>query len=614
MMIPNHLLCFLLVGALTAGSAACTGTIGEPDGDDPSVPADTNPGDTPDSPQVPDGTRPSDPTNPNSPNPSPTDLPSFKCDPTLPPGAQPLQRLSILQYRNTLADLFSTAELAPILATPAVQNQLSLLPADGRAEDAFPSMDPRISARHIEAYFGISREIAREAVSTPERLKALAGDCATQSPLQATCLRSFLKNFGEKVYRRPLSQTDIARYEELFLAGGSANDILRSVLFQLLMSPDFNYHLEVAGTQIGNNADYHELTPYELASRLSYHFWQSMPDDELRSAARDGSLATDAGYRTQLERLFAHNRTKQMIRDFYAEWLRLQSFGGFSSGPAFAAFSDGQASSGDQLYWDAVDEIQALIDYYTWTTDGTYRDILTSDLIVTQSAALAALYGVQPWDGRTSPARFPEKERSGLLTRAAMLMTANEHTNPFRRGAFIVREIMCRTVPEPDPSNLPPDALNDPPSDPTKSTRERFEKKTEPAQCAGCHSMFNPYGFALESYDSLGRFRLDERIFDEQSGDLISRVPVNSSVSIVEPLGTTSIGNPQELIDHIVNSGDADLCFARHYFRYAYRRDETTDDHCTLARLSDELRQGKSLREALKSIALDPLFRRRVRE
>jgi hypothetical protein len=395
------------------------------------------------------------------------------------------------------------------------------------------------------------------------------------------------------------------------MSGREGSDAFRAIVFVMLMSPSFNYHLELGGAPIDEREDHLRLSGYELASKLSYHFWQTMPDDALLDAAERGELDGDEGFAAAAARLFADERTKETVRRFYAEWYRLDIFGGFAETPAFEAFAAGVGAD-DALYAEMADEVHALADHFTWQTGGSYRDMLTSDLSFA-GPRLAELYGVPAWDGG-APATFASGERSGLLTRAAFVVSSNERTNPFKRGSYVKKEILCDPLSQPDPNELPAGALDEPPIDPTKSTRERFAAKTASAECQTCHAQFSPLGFALEAYDGLGRFRSEEDIFSEE-GELLATVPVDTAVEV--PLGAeaVAVAGPVELMAAIAESGKPDTCFARHYFRYTYRRQEDDQaDGCAMVAVRHALTDGAGLREALEAIALEPSFRNRLVE
>lgn len=531
---------------------------------------------------------------------------TFECDPAATPSVAPLRRLTRLQYQNSLSDLFAPAGLASVV--DGVESAFAQLPPDGENESVYVGNDARVTQRHVDAYFGIAEGIADQVTGDADTLAALAGDCVNDESLTEGCLSEFVSQFGERAFRRPLNEAEVDRYLELLDTAEPTSEIVRGVVFQLLMSPQFLYHFEVDGAAIDGDEGRLALDGWELASRLSFHFWQSMPDDELFEAARDGSLATDEGFEAQVTRLFDDGRTQVTLNKFWHEWYQLDGFAGFASTPAFEAFSSG-VEPGDALYQDMLDEVDALIHHYTFETAGSYRDVLSSNLVFTTSDALASLYGIEPWDGEGEPPAFEGSERSGLLTRGALLVEGNELTNPIKRGAFVLKSMLCEDLKP--PSDLPAEALALPAADPDMSTRERFEQKTGVPQCASCHAQFNGFGFALESFDALGRFRTEERIYDD-TGELQNTVPIDPVAEVSLGDEEFTVTNPVELNAQLAETGLVDDCFARQYFRYTYRRDESLGDSCALAAIRDGVAPGGSLKQALRDVALAPSFRDRV--
>jgi len=150
-----------------------------------------------------------------------------------------------------------------------------------------------------------------------------------------------------------------------------------------------------------------------------------------------------------------------------------------------------------------------------------------------------------------------------------------------------------------------------PDADPDMTTRERFEQKTGVPQCASCHSQFNGFGFVLESFDALGRFRTEERIYDD-TGELQNTLPVDPVVEVTLGDEEFTVTNPVELNAQLAATGLVDDCFARQYFRFTYQRDESSGDSCTLAGIRDAVAPGGSLKQALRDVALAPSFRERV--
>jgi hypothetical protein len=263
-----------------------------------------------------------------------------------------------------------------------------------------------------------------------------------------------------------------------------------------------------------------------------------------------------------------------------------------------------------------VTEIQDLTDLYTWQQKGTLLDLMTSAVSVTRSADLAHLYGVKAWSGSGDYPSLPGGTRAGLLTRSALLASSLETTNPFHRGATIRRAILCEDLAPPDPNSLPKGSLDPPPVDETLTTRERYQKKVEGISlCAGCHGSFSNLGYTLEAYDSLGRFRTEEKIFDEQTGELLATLPVDTVATVeIANEGESDVSGPLELNDRIIASGKLEACLSANYFRYALRRDPTTNsaDACAFQNMRAGLvAPGVGLSDVFRMIASEPEFRRR---
>jgi len=533
------------------------------------------------------------------------------------PGATPLSKLSTLQYRNTVRDLLVASGLSDVASE--VTQELAAVPDD--SPQTFRGLDKRISGDHVNGYFNVAVSVAEAATKTPSRLTALAGDCATSSTLSSSCLDSFLDAFGRRALRRPLTAEELTEYRDVAQGDSpqatSTAEALRNVVVTLLMSPRFVNHLELEGTPLSSGDDYLRLSPYEVASRLSYTFWQTMPDDELLAAAEDGTLDADDGFQAELDRVYGDPRTQETLWHFYNEWFRFDSFTGFSAErPAFQALAAGEhlGESGHDHWGDMLQEIRDLTDLYTWQRDGTFIDLMTSNVSVTRSNDLAHLYGVKAWSGSGAYPTLPDGTREGLLLRSALLVSSLETTNPFHRGATIRRAILCEDLQPPDPNSLPAGSLDPPAQDEARTTRERFEQKVAGnGLCAGCHGTFSNLGYTLEAYDSIGRFRSEEQVFDEQSGKLLATLPIDAVASVsLDGEDPVEIDGPLELNELLLASGKVEACLSANYFRYALRREPTKNsgDACAFEDLRSGLEApGVSLREVFRRIASDPGFR-----
>jgi hypothetical protein len=483
----------------------------------------------------------------------------------------------------------------------------------------FRGMDTRISTEHMTAYFDVAVTIGDAIQADSGRLTAMAGACAGAASLSASCVDDLLAHFGRRAFRRPLTADEAQSFRALNDGKRSPAEAIRAMVVTLLISPRFLNHLEIEGTPVQGQDGVLDLSPYEIAARLSYTFWQTLPDDALLDAAADGSLATDDGYARQLERVFADPRTEQTLWQFWREWLRLESFTGFSSDrPAFKALAAGEhiGEPGHDHYGDMVQEIRDLTDHYTFGQKGTLNDLLTSDLSFTRSADLAHLYGVPAWSGAGDYPRFPDGTRVGILQRGALLVSSLEETNPFHRGALVRRSILCDQLERPDPNTLPAGSLDPPPPSITDTTRVRYQKKiANNPVCASCHGRFSDIGYVLESFDALGRYRTVEKILDEQTGALLAELPIdNVATPRIDPSDNAPVHGPAELNRRIVESGKVANCLSTNYFEFTLRRSPapSSGDTCLTSALGTYLTTpGVTLLDAFKAVAKHPSFRQR---
>ncbi|MEI9954368.1 MAG: DUF1592 domain-containing protein [Pseudomonadota bacterium] len=540
---------------------------------------------------------------------------TVKCDPAASPGVSPLLRLSTLQYRNTVKDLLDALGASALL--PAIAGQLGSIPDDSLA-DGFRGQDNRTALEHVQGYFNVGRAVGDALAADPALLTTVAGACASEATLSAACVDGFLDRFVQLAYRRPLSQAERTDFASLNDGLRSPAQAIRAIVVVALSSPRFVHHVEIDGNASGD--DLLQLTSYEIASRLSYTFWQTMPDAELLQAAQDGSLASDTGFAAQLERVFADPRTQQTLWGFWNEWFRFEKFTGFeSTRPALRALAQGESLGvkGHDHYADMVQEVRDLTSLFTFQKSATLSELLTTDLSVTQSADLAHLYGVSAWSGQGEYPKLPPT-RVGLLQRAALLVSNLEQTNPFHRGAFVRRTLLCDPLPQPDPNSLPPGSLDPPPPSSAQTTRQRFQAKVEgKALCQGCHGGFSDIGYALESFDALGRVRSVEQVFDEKTGDKLAELPLDTSaVPKITPSDLTQVANAAELNQRLVDSQKVEACLAERYFEFAVRRaaSASTLDECVVQDLALGLKDpAVGLGGAFRRLAqYSSFFRRKV--
>jgi hypothetical protein len=519
---------------------------------------------------------------------------SVECDMSAAPGATPLMKLSTVEYQNTVKDLLTSVGASKLL--PDLAGLLASIPDDSLA-DGFRRRDNRTALEHVQGYFNVGRAVGDAIAQDPKLLEAVAGKCASASELSSACVSDFLDSFVRLAYRRPLTAADRDEYAALNDGQRSPAQAIRAMVIVALSSPRFVHQVEVDGTELDSSGDLLQLTAYEIASRLSYGFWQTMPDAALLEAAEDGSLATDAGFAKQLERLFQDPRTQETLWSFWNEWFKLEKFTGFeTSRPALQALAAGESLgvAGHDHYRDMVQEVRDLTELFTFGQNGTVAELLTTDISVTKSADLAHLYGVTPWSGKGDYPKLPAGTRAGLLQRAALLVSNLEQTNPFHRGALLRRSVLCDPLAQPDPNSLPPGSLDPPPPSSAQTTRERFQAKVEgKALCQACHGGFSDLGYVLESFDALGRYRSVEQVYDEKTGKKLAELPIDTSAVVkIKPDDTSPVADALELNQRLVQSEKVEACLAQRYFEFAARRavSSGTLDSCVVQDLAQGLK------------------------
>lgn len=530
-----------------------------------------------------------------------------------------MRRLSRHEYENSLRDVVaaSTTESTAAAVMDSVSSSLSAIPSDAVSKHAaFGRMDQTLSQQHVEAYLNVGKGVAAALTSTPARLRELLGDCASASGAAAvSCLDQFVERFGKRVLRHPLSDGEKEFYREIYKAssGVDAADVA-DLITVFLTAPGFVYQVEMGSGPVPNVSGLYKLTDYEIAARLSYQFWQSTPDDTLLAAAERGELSDDAGFEEALDYVLNSPRASQAMERFAREWFALDTLRALDSAvgdPVFDAFAGDDVPSPD-LRDDMIREFTDSLAYHVFVRDDSLRAWVESPYSFARSEELANIYHTSVWDGVSEPPRFPEGERAGVITRAALLATGSANTRPIMKGVTIRERLLCDRLPPPPPNA----GANAPELSPTLTTREVVETLTQQpgSSCAGCHTtQINPLGFATENYDALGRVRETQRLFSAQ-GELLTERPVNTvTIPAVWSGDQTESQGAHDLTELLVESGKVEACFARQFVRFAQAREEDEAvDGCALETVRSALARGESVRAALRSYALLPAFRQRL--
>jgi len=556
---------------------------------------------------------------PNPPGPAPV---TFECGAQASSAETPLRRLTMAQYRNTVRELVSSISQGDATAVNAVNAVLEQLPEDRREpvpqdlHGSYRRLDQTVQQAHVDSIYAVGLA-AGKALTQGALLTRLAGACATDSNAgnDAACRDDFIRDFGERVLRRPLRDEELEFYRSVYGDAAAADPAAYADLVTVFLSaPQFVYFVEHGEVESADAPGSYELTAYELASRLSYQFWQTAPDEELAAAAADGSLLDPAVYDQQVERLATDPRGRATLDEFFADWMKVEDLSALdknANDAVFKAFAGANLPKAS-LRKAMIDDVVDMLGYYSWQRPSPLSEVLLSQKSFARDAELAKIYGVAAWDGAGEPPDLPDGERAGLLTRALFLSTGSANTRPIMKGVFIRRTVLCDDIPPPPPGvNATPPELR-----PDMTTREVVEELTEMngSVCSGCHTtLINPLGFATESFDALGRYRTEQQLFDAD-GSPIGAKPVDTrGVPRVLNDDTSEVGGPLELMNKIAESGKAEACLARNYFRFTFARWENlSQDGCTLEALRAPLSRGGTIPELAEAAARSPSFKRRA--
>ena len=411
-------------------------------------------------------------------------------------------------------------------------------------------------------------------------------------------VRDGLETMAKRAFRRPLKESEIQTYMKVVkdetAAGAKFVDAIKSAMTAILCSKSFLFLAE--GDQ---NTELHTLNDWELASRLSYLVWSTMPDDELLRAAEEGRLHDQAELQRQLARLLADPRFHRFTTSFPTQWLRLRKVGMFAPDKNIYPHYD------RHLEQSMIEEPQAFFSNVL-KKRLTLREFIDSDWTMV-NPRLAEFYGLPPiaTDEFQQVSLKPDHQRGGILTHAAILSLTSDGTRhrPVHRGVWLSESIFGKTPPPP-PANVDPIEPN-PLTAPKATIRMKLAAHIHDPRCASCHRNIDPLGMAFDNYNAIGEWRTHEKV--EGTGD---DPPVNATG--VLPDGRL-FANAKEFKQLLM----ADLDTFNHAFIeklaiYGLRRTMTFDDQDELKAIARSSREKDyCVADILEAFVLSDLFQQR---
>ncbi len=318
---------------------------------------------------------------------------------------------------------------------------------------------------------------------------------------EASCATQIIANLAERAFRRPLTDDDLTELLAFYEASRETGDFetgIRDALSAILVSPYFIYRVEEGLLSDGSE----RVNDFELASRLSFFLWSSLPDEELLALADQGRLSDPAVLERQIGRMLADDRSKTLVDDFASQWLNLPRLDEITPSGGSFRFASGRLDPRRML----KEELGLFIDSVLRSDQSVLR-LLDADYTFLNER-LAMHYGMESVKGsRFRKVQLEDSARHGLLGKGAILMlTANPNrTSPVLRGAWILDRILGTPPAEPPPGveTFPENRAGQP----ALTVRERLEQHAANPNCVGCHGVMDPLGLALENFNTLGQFR-----------------------------------------------------------------------------------------------------------
>ena len=503
------------------------------------------------------------------------------------PGTSQIPRLLNRQYEAVVRDLLGVTGIGSDNKTAS---QLLVADSDGpMTPDAW------------RIYQDVGGQIAHAVMTGPNKSRFIGCDAAA-----AGCLEQTIRTFGRKAFRRPLTDPEVARFQKLSQTTppGTPDEVAETTLFAFLVSPSFILLPELTTTQDPKGQGL-QLSGHEVATRLSFLLWGSVPDDALNAAADADQLQTKDQILTQAQRMIAvRDKTGPLVASFHRDWVQM------NNGNAHWWKVDHDTKTYPLYSADAKPSWQAELDAFFEDVafgGGSFKDLLLSNVAFVNKDN-AAIYGLDPakYGAELTRVELDAAQRPGFMTRAGFLSSYAGYnaTSPILRGAFISVYMLGVNPGAPIPGATMMTVQGD-----FKTQRAYVEALTKPAQCAGCHAIINPLGFTLESYDGIGKWQT----VDPRGGAIDASV---TSATVNFGGGKTKdVSSPSQLMQEITQTPKAAQLYAQAWVSYAFGRAPNANDQCVVDQLNAKLSQGGySILNLLADLTQADSFRLRVRE
>lgn len=506
-----------------------------------------------------------------------------------------VRRLTHSQYNNAVRDLLGE------LSRPADQFPPEDFIHGFKNQIHGQSTSPLL----MEGYSAAAEKVARNAFRGGDQNHLIP--CSPAGPNDQACMERFVRAFGKKAFRRPLTDEEASRYTELALTLATEHEQFLSgaqiVVEAMLQSPHFLMRFEY-GPGTPNES-------YENAAKLSFFLWDTTPDDWLLGLAEAGGLRSSEQIEAAAKTMLDDPRAKRAMDEFLSQWMRFdRALKTIRDRKYYPQFNTEMAAA-------MTEETRRLFNHLVWG-DGDFRELFNADYTFV-NADLAKVYGLpepaEPFEETPYP---PDSKRAGVVGQGTFLLLTSKpsETSPTERGLFVREHFLCQAVPPPPPgvnANLPPLTDAKP-----MTNRDRLSVHLSGEACASCHRLIDPIGLGLEQFDAIGQYRDKFHVVIPPTRDEAKRkvktkpteydLDIDVTAEIVG-MADSSFGSPKELGDVLANDDGCQKCVVKQVFRYALGREETLSDRQAIDGTIERFREsGFRFRELLLGIVSSKPF------
>ena len=542
---------FYLAVAAVLGALGCTGVV---DGKDPGNPVTGGGGGTTSS--------------TTDPGPNPSGIP-------VNPGRGEMHRLNSTEYNATVGDVLGTA-LKP-----------ASLSWRGGEIDGFDNMAAVLGVDETQygLYLDAAEALATD-VFTNATAKAKFVTCAKTDDM--ACVQDVISKGGLRIFRRPLRPAEVTTYQKVYTAartnGQDHDGSLKAVLWSLLSSAEFLYRIELPGKTAGKRA----LDGFELASRLSYFLWASAPDDAMLTAAANNGLSKDADVQTTVGRMLTDPKSARFVEAFAGQWLGARKVAGHAvATDRFPIWTPAVADAAqNEMYQYFTEFLQK---------DRPWTEFLTADINFVNTA-LAPVYGMTSTSTTLMRVENTTDTRKGFMGLAGFLALSSmdRRTSPTLRGKWVLGNLLCTEAPPP-PADVPKLDVGGKDLD-NGNIRQILQDHRVRPDCAACHATFDPFGFALEKYDAIGKFRTTY-------GD-------GSAIMDNADLGGEAFAGIDGAAAIVAKNPAFKSCLPHRLYEFSLGRKPANDDTLWIKDIDTKWEQGAlTLRQLITNLALSVPFR-----